>query len=65
MSEKFDKYNFTISSVCHCDCHKLGVTMMMHSNPCCSLTYQTYLDEDSKLVVEEYIRLKELNEKDN
>ena len=58
MAQKFDKYNFTISSVCHCECHKPGV-VIRHCMPCCDLTYKTYLDKDSKLIVEEYIRLKE------
>lgn len=56
--KKFNKYDFKISSVCHCDCHIEG-KIIMHCSPCCDLTYRPYLTKEGKLEVAKYIKLKE------
>ncbi len=56
---KFDKYNFTLNDVCHCECHNEELSVM-HCVPCCDLCYAKYLTKDGKLQADKYIKFKEL-----
>jgi hypothetical protein len=58
MDEKFNKYNFKITDVCHCDCHRDG-RIVIHCFPCCDLCDVKYLTEDGKLKIDKYIKIKE------
>lgn len=60
---KFNKYDFKVSDVCWCSCHKIN-TVQLDMFSCCSLSGKKYLDEDGKLIVDTYIKLMENNEKE-
>ena len=45
--------NTNLEDYCTCMCHMEGY-QVMHCMPCCSLTYETFLNGDGTLQVEKY-----------
>jgi hypothetical protein len=60
-NKESNKYNFKISDICDCDCHKEGL-MIMHSFPCCDLCDEKYISKNGKIHINMYIKLKENHE---